>query len=242
MKQNQAIDVARSGQPGDEPDNEHFVSRDREATTKTLWVAVPVLIVTTAYAIIRYSILGTIAWQHVPIFVFNKGVSWAALAMICLSLSMGGLSRIAPGCFKSNLWLRKYFGLAGVALASLHILMSFFILDPVYFPLFYLEDSGRMTGLAELTMLMGAVSWVLLLTLGVASLPTVIDNMSRHYWLRWQHLAGFWAGVLGGLHVFYGYAGWIQPDTWSGGLPPITLLSALTVVAMLIVRAIGRTQ
>ena len=50
-----------------------------------------------------------------------------------------------------------------------------------------------------------------------------------------------WALSLGGLHLaFMGYAGWMNPAGWHGGLPPISLVGFAFFVVGYVLNLLGR--
>jgi drug/metabolite transporter (DMT)-like permease len=49
------------------------------------------------------------------------------------------------------------------------------------------------------------------------------------------------AFVLGGAHLlFMGYAGWMKPGDWHGGLPPISLVAFVVFAMAYVVNLFGR--
>lgn len=175
---------------------------------------------TLAYAIVRYNVCGDVAWSNVPIYVVNKSTSWTGLILFGLSL----LSREKD--------LRRYYGTRAVAATVAHVVMSVLVLNPHYFSKFYGED-GRMNGIGEASMLAGIAGLLVLLGLFCVNQqgPSAASGSLRRGWGRLV----LWCS---GLHVaVMGVAGWLRPETWPGLLPPITLLSFLTVVVMLVWRS-----
>jgi DMSO/TMAO reductase YedYZ heme-binding membrane subunit len=169
--------------------------------------------------------------------VFNKAISWSALWLVALALALGPLARLAPGRFAQHLWRRRYFGIMGFALTSLHVVMSLIILNYAYFQRFF-RQAFELTPLAEFSMAMGALAWFLLLAPLAGSLPGARAQMSARYWQLLQKI-GVSGMLLGGLHVSYGVPGWLTPAAWYGGLPPITLWSASAVVIALALRVLA---
>ncbi|MCG2635070.1 MAG: ferric reductase-like transmembrane domain-containing protein [Gammaproteobacteria bacterium] len=214
--------------------------RDRSALRGVVWVGGIVIATTFAYAILRYVVFGPIAAENIPLYVFNKSLAWGSLILLAISMSMGALGRLWPGLFARHVWHRKYIGIMGFFIATLHICVSVFIMGFGYFRSFF-TPTIKMTFIAELSMLFGLLSWFLLLFLAVTSFPSVQNNMSRNYWLRFHHW-GVYAVVLGSLHVLYGYPSWFTPESWYGGMPPITLWSFAVMFVMLAVRFLGRPK
>ncbi|HWB75780.1 MAG TPA: hypothetical protein VG755_12520 [Nannocystaceae bacterium] len=186
-----------------------------------------VFLASLAYAIVRYNVFGTVDWQQVPVFVTNKAISVASLVML-------GVSRVVVDKAR-----RKRLGLVGAALAGLHVLLSFMVLDRSYIAKLY-QPSGAMTGATEWSMLAAAIATTLLGWLLYATALRPLDTQSQGTSLV-RGLARI-VLVLTALHVaFIGWPVWITPATWPGKLPPITLLScALALVFCLMPRARSR--
>ena len=140
----------------------------------------------------------------------------------------------------AHLWRRRYWGLVGFALATLHIVVSLAILNYGYYrPMF--RQAFEFTALAEIAMLAGALAWFALLAPVAASLPGVRAALSARYWQLLQNI-GLLALSLAGLHLAYGVPGWFAPALWYGGLPPITLWSACAVAIALALRLLARLR
>ena len=217
-----------------------LAERDRRIVLHTGALTLGTLAATSGYAVLRYALVGPVPFSQLPVYLLNKSIAWSSLTLVCIALSTGALSRIAPGLFAGWVRQRKFIGLSGFMLATVHLVMSLSILTPAYYPSFFDGPSSTFNLLGVLTVQSGVVSWMLLFTLMLVSIPSVQQSMSRQYWLRWQRGAGLGAALLGGGHVLYGFAGWWTPETWHGGLPPITLLSFLLVVLMLTIRWVAR--
>lgn len=212
-------------------------ARDRAALRALLGLPAGLLLLTLAYATTRYVVFGPWSVGHIPLYVLNKAISWSALWLVALALALGPLARLAPRQFTRHLWRRRYFGIMGFLLASLHVVISLSILNYAYYRQFF-RQAFELTALAEFSLAMGALAWFLLLAPLAGSLPGARERMSARYWRRLQGI-GVWGLLLGGLHVGYGIPGWFTPATWYGGLPPITLWSATGVVIALALRLLA---
>ncbi|WP_372716936.1 ferric reductase-like transmembrane domain-containing protein [Immundisolibacter sp.] len=222
--------------PSEVPSETEREARDRAALWACVAPAGVLLVVTFAYATLRYVVFGPWSVGHIPLFVLNKAVSWSALWLIALAYALGPLARLAPKRFGQHLWLRRYIGIMGFALACLHVVISIFIFNYHYYRLFF-RQAFELTALAEFAMAMGALGWFLLLAPLAASLPGAQAALSARYW-RWLQRLGTLAMLFGALHVAYGVPGWLTPEKWYGGLPPITLWSALGVAIVLGLRGL----
>ena len=180
-------------------------------------LAAGVLAASLAYAILRYNVFGTVAWEQLPLFVGNKAIAVTSLVLL-------GLSRLVADPER-----RKDLGLAGLAFALVHVLLSFVVIDPAYLPKLF-GRAGTLTWGAETSMLAGGVATVLLLWLAYATLKNPIE--------RQPHATSLLPGIarvmllLVAVHAAtLGYGVWLAPSTWPGSMPPITLWSFLLAAA-----------
>jgi hypothetical protein len=212
-------------------------ARDRAALRACLQVPAALLLATAVYATVRYVVFGPWPVGHIPVYVLNKAVSWTALTLLALALGLGPAARLWPARFGMHLWRRRYWGLAGFVLATVHIVLSLAILNYGYYRLFF-RQAFEFTPIAEFAMLCGTLTWLTLLAPAIASLPGVRAAMSARYWGRLQAI-GRLALVLVVLLLSYAVPGWFVPAQWPGGLPPITLWSALTALVALGLRLLA---
>jgi hypothetical protein len=184
-------------------------------------LAIVSLAVSSVYAVLRYhdAFFGVHRADQLPLYIFNKAVSFAALAMIALAVGARLVARLSGGRLGWFKHERRSIGFIGFGFAAVHAGMSLAMLSPSYYGKLYLE-SGKMNLWGELSMLAGVAGIALLVW--QAKLPQANEGDGRRS-LRWLGL-----GVLGltAAHVgAMGWPGWLEPATWPGGLPPITLWS-----------------
>jgi hypothetical protein len=177
-----------------------------------------VLLVGLAYAVVRYIVFGGVGVGQLPLYVANKAVAFAGLALIVTAVGARPLSAWLPGCG----WLlneRRSVGMLGFGLSAVHTVMSLMLLNPGYFGKFYDAGTGQMHPAAEVSMLAGVVALALLVVQSRAG------EGSRRSSLRWL---GVGVLAMSLVHLgFMGWPGWWTSGKWPGGLPPITLLSAV---------------
>ena len=200
------------------------------------WLAL-LLGVPMTYAIVRYHVFSGVDWSHLPLFIANKGISLAAIFFIATSYLIGKALHVYEDDSRKRLILVKFCGLIGFSLASMHTLMSLLLIDPAYYPKFFLE-TGRMNLTGELTLVFGVMSlWCLAIT-AITSLPFMYDAVGAERWQRGQRM-GYLSLALAGGHVFVmGISGWLAPGGWHGRLPPVSLLAFIAAMGPLLARSL----
>lgn len=194
-----------------------------------------ILTVSFAYSIIRYNILKGVGWEHLPLFVSNKAISLSAVVFIALSYMFGSLARFFPKIFVSKLDMRKFLGLFGFGLASIHILISLLIFSPQRYPNFF-HEGGNLNLKGELSMLFGILAFCVFAIVAISSVPGIISPQDSKRWLSIQRF-----GYLGLILVFFhvltmGMEGWLKPEGWPGNMLPISLVAAIIVAAVLLLK------
>lgn len=205
---------------------------ERTSEERIDWLRLAQLVfgVCLVYAVLRYHVLKEVAWDHFPVFIFNKALSLTATAM--LALSFWPRQFASPGFIAC----RRELGICGFSLAAVHAGLSVLILRPSYFPGFF--DGLRLNFHGELAMLTGVLGMVTFAGLAFLSLRRDGGaNRESVGGLRLERTLGLWALGAVGVHVFArGIEGWVLPATWPAGLPPISLIGFLAVVLPLAAR------
>jgi len=187
------------------------------------------------YAVLRYHLVGDVAWRHLPLFILNKATSLAAIVFVACSYLVGKVIHRYDDDRALRLVVVKFCGLMGFFLAAVHALFSLTILTPAYFGK-YFDDAGRLNLQGELAMAMGVIALFFLLSPAVTTLPMMPKALGGWRWKRSQR-AGYVALGLVLVHlVFLGLKGWLAPKGWPGGLPPISLVAAVSAAVPLLVK------
>ncbi len=194
-------------------------------------------IILFSYSIVRYNVLKGVPVDQIPLFIFNKAISLTAVVVIAASFIIGPFARFWPKSFVPRLYLRKYLGVLGFGVAALHGIISLLIFNPAYYPRLFTE-AGKLTFNGELSMLFGILSIFIFSAVSVTSLPSIEKGMHPKQWKFIQRL-GYLAFLLVLFHLIaMGWEGWINTSGWPGGLLPISLIGALVIIFVLILRAI----
>lgn len=187
------------------------------------------------YAIVRYHLLGDVAWSHFPLFILDKAIAMAAVGFVASSYLVGKVFRWHDDDKVLRLVVIKFCGLIGFFLAAVHALFALCLLSPAYFAK-YFDADGRLNLEGELAMSVGVVALFFLMAPAITTLPMMPKALGGWRWKRNQR-GGYVALALVATHlVVLGFKGWLAPQGWHGGLPPISLIAVLIAVTPLIVK------
>ncbi|MBT6157423.1 MAG: hypothetical protein HOL01_09690 [Planctomycetaceae bacterium] len=195
----------------------------RSVTTK--WFGV-IFGTALAYAILRYHIAGDVSWTQFPLFILNKAMSLAAVAFVACSYLVGRVIRWHNEDPQTKLVVIKFCGLMGLSLAAIHALCSMCLLTPAYYAKFYGPD-GRLNFTGGLGLAVGVVALWALVVPAITTLPTMPKALGGIRWKRTQRVGYLCLGLVIAHMVAFGLKGWMTPEKWHWGLPPITLWGAL---------------
>ena len=212
----------------------HEIKKNSAASIITV-----VIVVGLAYAITRYHLVGPVPWKDFPMFILNKGISLSAFILLACNFGFGPLNNLGvpvPEC-----WLnaRKSIGMTGFLLALIHALMSFMLFSPSVYGKFFVED-GTLTMLGGLSMLSGIIAFVILWGYNM-SFQTFLREDKAFIQFITSRKFMLVALLFGALHlIFMGYEGWLNPDSWHGGMPPVSLVAIAIFVVTYVANLFGR--
>ncbi len=188
-----------------------------------------------AYAIVRYHLAGDVAWQHFPLFILNKATSLAAVLFVACSYLIGKIIRWHDHDGALRLVVIKFCGLTGFFLAAVHAFFSLCLLSPAYYGK-YFDGDGRLNLEGEIAISVGVLALFFLLSPAVTTLPMMPKAIGGWRWTRNQR-AGYIALALVVVHlVVLGLRGWLAPQGWHGGIPPVSLVAVVAALVPLLVK------
>lgn len=198
-----------------------------------------VILLSMAYAIVRYHIAGPVPWKDLPFFILNKGISLAAFILLTLNFGLGPLNNLGARIPVSWLNARKDVGMTGFLLVLIHVLASFMLFSPAIYARFFTED-GSLTLLAGLSMLGGVLAFVVLWAYNMSFQTHMREDKAFIQFITSRTFL-LWAMLLGAAHLFFmGYEGWLNPAGWHGGIPPVSLVAFTIFVIGYIANLFGR--
>lgn len=197
------------------------------------------ILVSVGYAILRYHIAGNVPWDEFSLFILNKGLCLAGFILLTFNFALGPGNNLGLPVPQSWLSARKSFGMTGFLLILIHALISFMLFSSPYYGKFFGSD-GTLTGVASLSMLAGILGFVFLWAYNLSFQTKLSEDAAFIEFITSRRVL-IWALSLGGLHLaFMGYAGWMNPGDWHGGLPPVSLVAFVFFTIGYIFNLLGR--
>lgn len=202
--------------------------------TTAKWFAV-IFGASLMYAIIRYHLAGDVEWSHFPLFILNKATSLAAVMFVACAYLVGKIFHWHDHDRALRLVVIKFCGLTGFFLAAIHAFFSLSLLTPAYYAK-YFEDDGRLNLEGEVAIFVGVLALFFLMSPAITTLPMMPKALGGRRWKRTQRL-GYLALILVVGHlVVLGLKGWLAPEGWPAGIPPISLVAVLAALVPLFVK------
>ena len=212
----------------------HEIKKNSAASIITV-----VIVFGLAYAITRYHLVGPVPWKDFPLFILNKGISLSAFILLALNFGLGPLNNLGVKVSEGWLNARKALGMTGFLLVLIHALMSFMLFSPAVYGKFF-EADGTLTLLAGLSMLAGVCAFVVLWGYNM-SFQTFLREDKEFIQFITSRKFMLFALLLGAAHIFFmGYEGWLNPDGWHGGLPPVSLVAIAIFAVSYVANLFGR--
>ena len=196
-------------------------------------------ILSIAYAVLRYHILGPVLWKDLPFYTLNKGIALSAFILLVFNFTFGPLNNLGLKMPDILLNARRVLGMTGFLFALIHVIMSFLIFNPAVYGKFFAPD-GTMTLLAGLSMLGGILAFVVLWGYNL-SFQTHLSEDKKFIQFITSRKFLLTAMLFSLVHLFFmGYQGWLNPSAWHGGLPPISLVAFVFFAFSYVINLLGR--
>ena len=198
-----------------------------------------VFLISIAYTIVRYHIAGNTPWSQFPLYILNKGLALTGFVLLGINFSLGPLNNLRKGIGEKWLSIRPSLGISSFLFIFTHLFLSLILLNPANYQKFFLEN-GSFTANGGLSMLAGVIAF-LILWIYTISFQTFLREDKVFIKFITSRKVILMAMVFTAAHIFFmGYQGWLAPQNWPGGLPPITLISFVIFIITYIINLIGR--
>jgi hypothetical protein len=200
---------------------------------KALQIILLVFAFSLAYSVMRYHVFEGVPAKDFPLFVMNKCLALTGFILLALNFSMGPAQQLGADVPTTWLEARKELGTVSFMIILVHMLGSVLIFGSgAYYSKFFAADS-TMTAVGSWSMLLGILAFVWLWLYNI-SFKTAQKTDKALIELVTSRTSVSILGVLVAGHVVVmGFKGWLHPETWAGGMPPITLIAFIVYLATL---------
>jgi DMSO/TMAO reductase YedYZ heme-binding membrane subunit len=191
-----------------------------------------------SYSVIRYNVVGDVPWKELPFFILNKVFALNGILLLIFTFSISPLKNLNVSIPPSWTAAKKGLGIAGFISIFFHLVMSLMLFTPAYYGKFF-DPSEKLTLNAGLSMLSGLIAFVVLWFYNISFFKTGKNNSLKRIIKSKKFL--LLVMPFTALHIFFmGYPGWLKPESWHGGIPPISLVAFSFFVAGYLLNLIGR--
>ena len=207
---------------------------------KALQIIFAVFLFSLIYSVLRYHVVGDVGAKDFPLYIFNKCLALSGFILLTINFALGpakGLGADVPDAWLSA---RKEIGIFAFMLILAHILASMLVFGSGgYYGKFFVSGEG-LSAIGSWSMLFGVLAFVWLWVYNI-SFKTRQEGDEQFLMLVTSRNSVLVAAFLGGGHVaVMGFRAWFKPDTWAGGMPPITMVAIAVFIVGLVIFLLGR--
>ena len=197
------------------------------------------VLLSVAYSVFRYNILGPVPWKDLPFFISNKAISLAGFVLLSLNFTLGPIKNLGVNIPDDWLNARQALGISGFLLILIHALISFMLFNPEILPIFF-QENETISLIGGVSMLGGILGFVVLWAYNLSFQTHMREDKAFIAFItsrRFLLIAMLFTMV----HIFFmGYQGWMNPSGWHGNLPPISLVAFSIFVISYVINLVGR--
>jgi hypothetical protein len=192
-----------------------------------------VFLFSLAYSVARYHVFEGVPSKDFALFVMNKCLALAGFILLALNFSIGPARTLGVDVPTTWLDARKELGTVSFMIILIHMLGSVLIFGSgAYYGKFF-EADKTLSAVGSWSMLLGilAFTWLWLYNISFKAAQTTDKALLELIGSRTSITV---LGILVAGHVVVmGYQGWMTPENWAGGMPPITLVAFVVYLATL---------
>ncbi len=192
---------------------------------KSIQIVLGALLFSLSYSVLRYHVVGDVGFKDFPLYVLNKALALTGFILLTINFTLGPAKGLGADVPESWLSARKEIGIVSFVLILSHLLCAVLLFGSGgYFAKFFVADGG-LSAIGSWSMLLGVFAFVWLWVYNI-SFKAGQEGDAAFVKMITSRGSITVAALLSAGHVaVMGYRAWLQPDTWAGGMPPITLVA-----------------
>lgn len=186
--------------------------------TNSIILIISSLLLTTAYTFFRHQVFGKFEPTNMALFIANKTMIFSAIVLIPFMIRSGD----------------RLFKISINSLVFLHIGISLYTLNPGFYPNIF-DDSAMINSMGNFLVGFGLMAALFFFN-SVAKMfieMAPVLNRSLLFIFVIAH------------NISIGWNGWLDYHNWNGGMPPITMITALLLsysLIMIVLTKITKTK
>ena len=192
---------------------------------KSIQIILGVFLFSLVYAILRYHVFEGVGSKDFPLYVLNKVLALSGFILLTINFALGPAKRLGADVPDAWLSARKEIGIASFLLIFSHLVCAVLLFGSGgYYAKFFVPENG-LSAIGSWSMLLGVLSFVWLWLYNI-SFKTRQEGDEAFIKLVTSHGSITIASLLAAGHVtVMGFKGWLSPENWAGGMPPITMVA-----------------
>jgi hypothetical protein len=203
-------------------------------------IIVVVFLFSLVYAVMRYHIFEGVPPKDFALYVLNKCLALTAFILLTLTFTLGPAKSLGVGVPDPWLESRREIGSVSFLLALTHVFCSMLTFGSGGYYAKFFASEGGINAIGSWSMLLGVLSFVWLWGYYI-SFKTPHESDKDFLKLITSRGSLTLAALLSAGHVaVMGFKGWILPQDWPGGMPPITLVAFVVFLGGSVINLRGR--
>ena len=207
---------------------------------KALQIIIAVFLFSLAYSVLRYHVLGDVGSKDFALYVFNKCLALTGFILLTINFALGPAKNLGADVPDAWLAARKEIGITAFLLILTHLYCAVLLFGSGgYYAKFFVPGEG-LSAVGSWSMLLGVLAFVWLWLYNI-SFKTKQEGDEAFIRLVTSRGSLTIAALLSAGHVaVMGFKAWFRPETWAGGMPPITMVAIAVFLIGFVIFLAGR--
>ena len=197
---------------------------------KSVQIILGVFLFSLVYSVLRYHVVGDVGSKDFPLYVLNKAIALTGFILLTINFALGPAKGLGADVPDAWLAARKEIGIFSFMLILTHLVSALLLFGSGgYYAKFFVPD-GSLSAMGSWSMLFGVLAFVWLWLYNI-SFKTKQEGDEAFLRLITSKGSLTIAALLSAGHVaVMGHKAWVQPGTWAGGMPPITMVAIVVFI------------
>ncbi|MDJ0778325.1 MAG: hypothetical protein QNJ85_10705 [Gammaproteobacteria bacterium] len=192
---------------------------------KAVQIIAVVFLFSLIYSIMRYHVFEGVGSKDFALYVFNKCLALTGFILLTINFALGPAKRLGADVPDAWLAARKEMGIVSFLMIFSHLICAVLLFGSGgYYAKFFAAEGG-ISAIGSWSMLLGVLAFVWLYVYNI-SFKVSQEGDEAFVKLVTSRGSITIATLLAAGHVtVMGFKGWLHPEKWAGGMPPITMVA-----------------